>query len=63
MKNIFYLLLLSLFLTGCGDDPFSKVKSENVEQAAARDNSPSKFPVMVNLQLEYKFHYNFLWRL
>ena len=46
MKNIFYLLLLSLFLTGCGDDPFSKVKSENVEQAAARDNSPSKFPVM-----------------
>ena len=46
MKNIFYLLLLSLFLTGCGDDPFSKVKSENVEQATARDNSPSKFPVM-----------------
>jgi len=36
----------NLVFTSCGDDPFSKVKTENVEQAAVRDNTPSKFPVM-----------------
>ena len=46
MKNIFYLLALVITFTSCGDDPFSKVKSENVEKASIRDNAPSKFPVM-----------------
>lgn len=46
MKNIIYLLVLSFIIFGCGDDPFSKVKTENVEQATSRDNTPSKFPVM-----------------
>ena len=46
MRHILYLLVFTLVFTSCGDDPFSKVKSENVEQAAARDNSPSKFPIM-----------------
>ena len=32
--------------TSCGDDPFSKVKSENVKSAEARDNTPFKYPVM-----------------
>ncbi|MBT3559714.1 MAG: DUF1573 domain-containing protein [Flavobacteriaceae bacterium] len=45
MKNILFLLSF-FFLFACGDDPFSKVKSENVEKASVRDNSPSKFPVM-----------------
>jgi len=45
MKNILYLLSFFL-LFACGDDPFSKVKSENVVIAAERDNSPSKFPEM-----------------
>jgi len=46
MKNIIYLFVFILVFTSCGDDPFSKVKTENVEQAAVRDNTPSKFPVM-----------------
>ena len=46
MKNIIYLFVFTLVFTSCGDDPFSKVKTENVEQAALRDNSTSKFPVM-----------------
>ena len=45
MKNILFLLSF-FFLFACGDDPFSKVKSDNVEKASVRDNSPSKFPVM-----------------
>ena len=45
MKNILFLLSF-FFLFACGDDPFSKVKSDNVEMASVRDNSPSKFPVM-----------------
>tara|TARA_B100001996_G_scaffold260845_1_gene203126 strand:- start:383 stop:859 length:477 start_codon:yes stop_codon:yes gene_type:complete len=45
MKNI--LFLLSLFLVfSCGNDPFSKVKSENVEKASIRDNFVVKMPVM-----------------
>ena len=46
MKKTLYLLAISFVFTSCGDDPFSKVKSENVEQATVRDNAPSKFPVM-----------------
>ena len=46
MKKILYLLAISFVFTSCGDDPFSKVKSENVELATVRDNAPSKFPVM-----------------
>ena len=46
MKNIIYLLALVIAFTSCGDDPFSKVKSENVEKASIRDNAPSKFPIM-----------------
>ena len=45
MKNILFLLSF-FFLFSCGDDPFSKVKSDNVVKASVRDNSPSKFPVM-----------------
>ena len=45
MKNILFLLSF-FFLFSCGDDPFSKVKSDNVEMASVRDNSPSKFPAM-----------------
>ena len=45
MKNILFLLSL-FFLLSCGDDPFSKVKSENVEMAVVRDNTSSKIPVM-----------------
>ena len=47
MKNIIYLFVITLVFTSCGDDPFSKVKSENVEQAAVRDNTPSKFPAVI----------------
>ena len=45
MKNILFLLSF-FFLFACGDDPFSKVKSGNVEMASVRDNSSSKFPAM-----------------
>ena len=45
MKNILFLLSM-FFLLSCGDDPFSKVKSENVEMAVVRDNTSSKIPVM-----------------
>ena len=52
MKNIIYLLVLIITFTSCGDDPFSKVKSENVEKASVRDNTPSKFPCQyIHLQL------------
>ena len=55
MKNIIYLLALSLVFTSCGDDPFSKVKSENVEKASVRDNTPSKFPVMTFDKKDHDF--------
>tara|TARA_B100000029_G_scaffold508932_1_gene596959 strand:+ start:1662 stop:2150 length:489 start_codon:yes stop_codon:yes gene_type:complete len=45
MKNILFLISLFVLLS-CGDDPFSKVKSENVEMAVVRDNTSSKIPVM-----------------
>ncbi len=45
MKNILYALSFFL-LFACGDDPFNKVKSENVQKASVRDNSSTKFPVM-----------------
>ena len=45
MKNILFLLSM-FFLLSCGDDPFSRVKSENVEMAVVRDNTSSKIPVM-----------------
>ena len=46
MKKIIYLFAFNFVLTSCGDDPFSKVKSENVKSAAVRDNTPFKYPVM-----------------
>ena len=46
MKKIVYLFACIFVLTSCGDDPFSKVKSENVKSAAVRDNTPFKYPVM-----------------
>ncbi|HJN54700.1 MAG TPA: DUF1573 domain-containing protein [Flavobacteriaceae bacterium] len=45
MKNILYVLSFFL-LFACGDDPFNKVNSENVQKASVRDNSSTKFPVM-----------------
>ena len=46
MKNLFYTLLLTFFVTSCADDPFSKVNNKNVENASQRDNMPVKFPIM-----------------
>ena len=46
MKKIIYLFAFIFVLTSCGDDPFSKVKSENIKSAAVRDNTPFKYPVM-----------------
>ena len=46
MKQLYYLFFVTALLASCGDDPFSKVKEENVIGASQRDNSPSKFPVM-----------------
>ena len=46
MKKIIYLFAIMFVFTSCGDDPFSKVKSENVKSAAVRDNAPFKYPVM-----------------
>ncbi len=45
MKNILFLLSF-FFLYSCGDDPFSKVKSENVQKASVRDNSTTNSPIM-----------------
>ena len=45
MKNILFLLSL-FFIFSCGDDPFSKVKSENVQKASVRDNSFTNAPIM-----------------
>ena len=45
MKNILYVLSFFL-LFACGDDPFSKVKSENVQKASVRDNSTTIPPIM-----------------
>ena len=45
MKNILFLVSL-FFIFSCGDDPFSKVKSENVQKASVRDNSFTKAPIM-----------------
>jgi len=45
MKNILFLLSV-FFIFSCGDDPFSKVKSENVQKASVRDNSFTKAPIM-----------------
>tara|TARA_B100001996_G_C18276143_1_gene445053 strand:+ start:38 stop:523 length:486 start_codon:yes stop_codon:yes gene_type:complete len=45
MKNT--LVLLSFFfLFSCGDDPFSKVKPENVQKATSRDNTFNNVPIM-----------------
>jgi len=41
-----FFFTFTAILFACGDDPFSKVKSENVEKASVRDNSSSKLPVM-----------------
>jgi|TARA_S200000501_G_scaffold51376_1_gene41282 hypothetical protein len=46
MKKIIYLFAIMFVFTSCGDDPFSKVKSENVKSASVRDNTPFKYPVM-----------------
>ena len=46
MKKFLYLFAIMFVFTSCGDDPFSKVKSENVNSAAVRDNAPFKYPVM-----------------
>jgi hypothetical protein len=46
MKKIIYLFAIMFVFTSCGDDPFSKVKSDNVKSAAVRDNTPFKYPVM-----------------
>ena len=46
MKQLYYLFFVAIIILSCGDDPFSKVKEENVSQAIERDNSPSKYPVM-----------------
>ena len=46
MKNILYTTLAFILFLNCGDDPFSKVKSENVVEASTRDNAPSKYPIM-----------------
>ena len=46
MKKIIYLLAIMFVFTSCGDDPFSKVKSENVKSAEVRDNTPFKYPIM-----------------
>ena len=46
MKKILFISLAFIVFFNCGDDPFSKVKSENVVEASVRDNTPSKYPVM-----------------
>ena len=46
MKKIIYLLAIMFVFTSCGDDPFSKVKPENVKSAEVRDNTPFKYPIM-----------------
>tara|TARA_B100001109_G_C18778491_1_gene434244 strand:+ start:299 stop:769 length:471 start_codon:yes stop_codon:yes gene_type:complete len=46
MRKLIFLFTVVSILTSCGDDPFSKVKTENVEKALVRDNAPSKYPVM-----------------
>mgnify|MGYP001387649753 FL=1 len=46
MKNILFITLAFSLFFSCGDDPFSKVKSENVVEASSRDNSASKYPIM-----------------
>ena len=46
MKKIIYLFAIMFVFTSCGDDPFSKVKSENVKSAEVRDNTPFKYPIM-----------------
>ena len=40
MKNILFTTLALIMFLNCGDDPFSKVKSENVVEASSRDNAP-----------------------
>ena len=45
MRNILFLLSL-FFIFSCGDDPFSKVKSENVQKASVRDNSTTNSAIM-----------------
>ena len=55
MKKIIYLFAIMFVFTSCGDDPFSKVKSENVKSAAVRDNAPFKYPVMTFDRKIYDF--------
>lgn len=47
MKNILLTLSLTLFtFTSCGNDPFSKVDTKNVEVAAQRDAVSTNFAEM-----------------
>ena len=46
MKRFILLIAVLSITSSCGDDPFSKVKTENVEKALVRDNTPSKYPIM-----------------
>lgn len=46
MKRFILLIAVLSITISCGDDPFSKVKTENVEKALVRDNTPSKYPIM-----------------
>jgi hypothetical protein len=54
MKNILFLLSF-FFLYSCGDDPFSKVKSENVQKASVRDNSTTNSPIMTFDKIVHDF--------
>ncbi|WP_268223712.1 DUF1573 domain-containing protein [Sinomicrobium oceani] len=52
-KVLFAIALVALVFTSCKKDAVNKVKSENVEQAAARDKAAGKLPV---LEFEKKEH-------
>ncbi|MBE14767.1 MAG: DUF1573 domain-containing protein [Dokdonia sp.] len=55
-KGILVLgVLTAMIFTSCKEDATSKVKEENVEVAAARDEKATEYPVMTFDETEYDF--------
>ncbi|WP_461533888.1 DUF1573 domain-containing protein [Sinomicrobium sp.] len=55
MKKVLLLAFAVAAFTACKDNATSKVKSENVEQAAIRDEASKKFPVVEFDKVEHDF--------
>ena len=57
MKKVFFIagIVAAMAFTGCKDNASDKVKGENVEMAASRDENATVFPVLEFEETAYDF--------